>query len=175
MGAGAGRAFLAYAEEHEPRYAVAYRLALKFGMRRGEILALELTDIGYDIHVRRKAVAVGSQVIVGKPKSRAGDRTIPLDADPDMPAALRRHRKRQAADRLAAGSGWEDTGLLVASGRGGMVEPWRLTHGSRADRRGRGCRRSCCTRAGTRPTACGSRRVLTPARGRAGWATPRSR
>jgi integrase len=83
-----------------PGRAVAYRLALKFGMRRGEILALELADVGDDIHVRRNAVAVGSQVVVGKPKSRAGDRTIPLDADPDMPAALRRHRKRQAADRL---------------------------------------------------------------------------
>ncbi len=120
--------FPAYAEEHEPRYAVAYRLALKFGMRRGEILALELADVGEDIHVRRNAVAVGAQVVVGKPKSRAGDRTIPVDADPDMPAALRRHRKRQAADQLAAGSGWEDTGLLVTSERGGMVEPWRLTH-----------------------------------------------
>jgi integrase len=97
-------AFLAYAEEHEPRYAIAYRLALKFGMRRGEILALELADVGDDIRVRWNAVAIGAQVVVGKPKSRAGDRTIPVDADPDMSAALRRHRKRQAADRLAAGA-----------------------------------------------------------------------
>ncbi len=30
-------AFLAFAEKHKPRYAIADRLALKFGMRRGEI------------------------------------------------------------------------------------------------------------------------------------------
>ncbi len=96
-------------------------------MRRGEILALELGDVGGDIRVRRNAVAVGAQVVVGKPKSRAGERTIPLDADPDMPAALRRHRKRQAVDRLAAGPAWDETGLLVTGEHGAMIEPWRLT------------------------------------------------
>jgi integrase len=121
-------AFLAHAEAAEPRYAIAYRLALKFGMRRGEILALQLADVGDDIRVRWNAVAVGAQVIVGRPKSRAGDRTIPLDADPDMPAGLRRHRKRQAADRLAAGQEWEETGLLVTDEHGRRLAPWRLTH-----------------------------------------------
>ena len=120
-------AFLAFAEEHEPRMAIGYRLALRFGMRRGEILALQLADVGDDIRVRRNAVVVGSQVVVGKPKSRAGERTIPLDADPDMAAALRRHRKRQAADRLAAGPEWQETGLLVTDEHGRMPAPWRLT------------------------------------------------
>lgn len=121
------QAFLAYAEEHEPRMAIGFRLALRFGMRRGEILALQLADVGDDIRVRRNAVQVGAQV-VGRPKSRAGERTIPLDADPDMPAALRRHRKRQAADRLAVGADWEETGLLVTDEHGRMLAPWRLTH-----------------------------------------------
>ena len=35
-----------------------------------------------------------------------------------MPAALRRHRKRAAADRLAAGAEWEETGLLVTDEHG---------------------------------------------------------
>lgn len=97
-------------------------------MRRCEILALELADVGDDIHVCRNAVAVGLPGRRRQAQEPGGDRTIPVDADPDMPAALRRHRKRQAADQLAAGAGWEDTGLLVTSERGGMVEPWRLTH-----------------------------------------------
>jgi integrase len=120
-------AFLAYAEENEPRMAIGFRLALRFGMRRGEIIALRLADVGDSIEVRRNAVVVGAQVVVGKPKSRAGERTIPLDADPDMTAALRRHRKRQAADRLAAGAEWEETGLLVTDEHGRMLAPWRLT------------------------------------------------
>jgi integrase len=97
------QAFLAYAEEHEPRLAIAFRLALKFGLRRGEILALRLADVGDTIAVRRNAVAVGAEVIVGRPNSRAGERDIPVGADPDMETALRRHRKLQAADQLAAG------------------------------------------------------------------------
>jgi len=119
--------FLAYAEEHEPRYAIAYRLALRFGMRRGEILALPAAEVGEEIRVRRNAVAVGAKVITGKPKSKAGERDIPLAADPDMPAALRRHRRRQAADQLAAGQDWHDTGLLITDELGRMIEPWRLT------------------------------------------------
>ncbi len=99
-------AFLAFAEEHEPRMAIGFRLALKFGMRRGEIVALQLADVGAEIRVCRNAVSVGAQVVIGKPKSRAGERVIPIGADPDMPAALRRHRKRQAADRLAVGPDW---------------------------------------------------------------------
>lgn len=52
---------------------------------------------------RLPACAAGAEVVVGRPKSKAGEQVIPVDADPDMPSALRRHRKRQAADRLAAG------------------------------------------------------------------------
>jgi integrase len=51
--------FLAHAEEHEPRLAIAFRLALKFGLRRGEILALPWTEAGDDTHVRYSATQVG--------------------------------------------------------------------------------------------------------------------
>jgi integrase len=119
--------FLRFAEEREPRLAIGYRLALRFALRRGEILALPWAEIGDDIHVRHNAVAVGARVEVGTPKSAAGDRWIPLDADPGMAGALRRHRKRQLSDRLAAGENWEESGLLVADQHGRMVVPWRLT------------------------------------------------
>jgi integrase len=120
-------AFLAYAEQHEPRWAIGYRLALKFGMRRGEILAMPLAEVGADIRVRANAVQIGSEVVVGAPKSAAGTRSIPVDADPGMAEALRRHRKRQAADRLAAGPDWHESGLLVTDDHGRPAVPWRFT------------------------------------------------
>jgi integrase len=66
-------------------------------------------------------------VVTGRPKSAAGERFIPLAADPGMAAALKRHRKRQISDRLAAGEDWTETGLLVTDAHGRMVKPWRLT------------------------------------------------
>ncbi|HEY5989339.1 MAG TPA: tyrosine-type recombinase/integrase [Streptosporangiaceae bacterium] len=122
-------AFLAYVADAEPAWAaIAYRLALKFGLRRGEIAALRWMDLdGEALMVRRNAVAVGSEVIIGAPKSRKGERSIPLAADPGMAAALRAERKRQIQARLAAGPDWTETGLIVADEHGAMVPPWLLS------------------------------------------------
>jgi integrase len=124
-----GDAFLAYAETNGPPWApIAYRLALRFGLRRGELCALRWSDIDGDaLTVRRNAVAVGRDVVVGEPKTRKGSRSIPLAADPGAVAALRAVRKRQLAERLAAGPDWQDTGLVVADEHGDMVPPWLLS------------------------------------------------
>jgi integrase len=122
-------AFLAYTEEHGPAWAlIAYRLALRFGLRRGELCALRWSDIDGDhLTVRRNAVAVGTEVVVGEPKTAKGQRSIPLAADPGMSSALRSVRKRQLEDRLAAGEQWQETGLIVTDEHGAMVEPWLLS------------------------------------------------
>jgi integrase len=122
-------AFLRHAEAEGPAWApIAYRLALRFGLRRGEVCALRWSDIdGGTLTVRRNAVAVGREVHIGAPKSRKGERAIPLAADPGMAAALRAWRKAQAEARLAAGPGWQDTGLVVTDSQGAMVPPWLLS------------------------------------------------
>jgi integrase len=74
-----------------------------------------------------RAVYLGKRPAQQSLKSRAGDRTIPVDAGPGIAAALRRHRKRQAPERLAVGTEWKESGLLVTDERGRMIEPWRLT------------------------------------------------
>jgi integrase len=55
------------------------------------------------------------------PKTALSRRVVPVP----MPtlAALRAHRARQRADRLAAGSAWRDTGLVFTTHRGGPLEP----------------------------------------------------
>jgi integrase len=120
--------FLDYVEASGPAWAaIAYRLALRFGLRRGELCALRWSDLDEDagtLTVRRNAVAVGREVVIGEPKSRKGERTIPLAVDPGMTAALRAARKVQAKARLRAGPDWEDSGLIVTDERGAMVPPW---------------------------------------------------
>jgi hypothetical protein len=75
-----------------------------------------------------------------EPKSRAGRRTISLP--PQLVEALRAHRAAQAAERLRAGSEWQDDGLVFAQPNGRPTDPradyaaWKdLLAGARACRR----------------------------------------
>lgn len=85
------------------------------GMRRGEVLALRWSDLQLPsagqgrVTVERAAVAAGYRVVTSSPKTAASVRSIDLDAA--TTAALRRHRARQAEERLAALGAW--TGDLV--------------------------------------------------------------
>jgi integrase len=55
------------------------------------------------------------------PKTPGSRRTITL---PEVATkALRKHRARQLEERLAAGSGWIDTGLVFATKKGTPLEP----------------------------------------------------
>lgn len=120
--------FLAYAEEQEADLAIGYRLALTWGLRRGEIAALRWANVDLDharLTVAENAVEVGGEVHIGAPKTAAGERMVPLDTE--TVAALRAHRKRQNERRMFLGEGWEDHDLVVADWNGAPVKPHRLT------------------------------------------------
>jgi integrase len=59
-----------------------------------------------------------------QPKTRHSRRTIPLPAL--AVDALREHRARQAAERLAAGPAWQDSGLVFTTAHGTPIEPRNL-------------------------------------------------
>ena len=59
------------------------------------------------------------------PKTDDSQRTVALDAG--TVAALKAHRQRQAADRLAAGPGWTDTGLVFTREDGTALHPAAVT------------------------------------------------
>lgn len=66
------------------------------------------------------------------PKTRRSERTIPL---PDVVVtALREHRARQAAERLALGPDWTDSGLVFTSRLGTPLEPDNLHRSPYQDR-----------------------------------------
>ncbi len=107
--------------------AVGWRLSL-CGLRRSEVLglqwgAVELTS--GDITVKAARVAlVGQRVATDDPKSAASWRSVPTESmHPGTVALLRTLKARQAADRLAAGPAWENSGYVVVNALGQPVRP----------------------------------------------------
>ncbi|MFI7700677.1 tyrosine-type recombinase/integrase [Nonomuraea sp. NPDC049480] len=119
-------AFLAQATGH--RLFVLYRLIALRGLRRGEAVGLRWKDIDLDagtVGVHWQITQLGWETIQGKPKTEASDRTIALDAD--TVTALRAHRKTQAAERLAAGEIWVDSGFVFTDEIGQPLHPQQVS------------------------------------------------
>jgi integrase len=120
------RAFLAVVES-DRLYAL-WLLAASTGMRRGEVLGLQWPDVDLArarVAVRRSLVTVGHQVVVSEPKTAKGRRSVALD--PATVAALKAWRKRQAAERLAWGPAWTDSGLVFTREDGRPLHPREVT------------------------------------------------
>lgn len=97
------------------RYYVVFLIAVTTGMRPGEYLALRWKDIDFDtgtVSVQRALVTRGNSVRFQSRKTARSKRTVKLP--PTALAALRTHRKEQAAQRLAAGPSHEDQDLVFA-------------------------------------------------------------
>lgn len=66
----------------------------------------------------------GQRAVLDEPKSEQRRRTIPVEViHPGTVALLRSLRARQAADRLAAGQAYQDSGLVVVDALGVPVRP----------------------------------------------------
>ena len=108
-------------------------LALATGLRRGELLALEWSDIDLDrgvLRVERSVEETKAGLRVKPPKTKRGRRNIGLPAD--TVAMLREHRKAQMELRLALGQGGQPV-LVFSTIEGGHLKPngisrsWRQT------------------------------------------------
>jgi integrase len=106
------------------RFEVLFVLALKTGMRRGELLALRWEDVDLDkgvLQVRGTLRRTREGLRIGTPKTAAARRKVVLS--PSSVAALGRHRARQQQERQAAGDLWQDFGLVFPNTLGRPMEP----------------------------------------------------
>jgi integrase len=116
-------------EDVEQPWRAFFLLILYTGMRRGEALGLQWPDLDLERGVaavaRTRTATHRGEVVEGPPKTKAGERLVPLPA----PAveALRAWRREQVAERLAAGAAWAG-GEWVFATRGGPVHPNTPTH-----------------------------------------------
>jgi integrase len=114
-----------------------YALAVYTGMRRGELLALRWSDVSLGepgtesgvVRVRRTLSRTedGNSVALGDKTKKSG-RTIRLT--PGAQDALKRHRTRQAEERLKTGSAYQDRALVFATRVGTPINPSNLRNRS---------------------------------------------
>jgi integrase len=107
------------------RNAARWSVALALGLRQGEALGLTWDAVDLDAGTLTVRQALqrqpGKGLVLVQPKSRAGRRTVALPGP--LRDALRAHRAAQAAERIAAGSVWEDNNLVFCQENGRPLEP----------------------------------------------------
>jgi integrase len=111
------------------RLEVLLRVLVRCGLRRGECLGLQWSDI--NLAARTLTVERAIQRIKGQPlaagptKTEESRRVIPMPDD--VAQALESHRVAQAKLRLQTGAAWHDQGLVFPNTIGRPFEP-RLIH-----------------------------------------------
>lgn len=118
------RKVLAFLHDRDDQHVAIAEVAIRLGLRQGELLALRWSDLDLELgtlHVagtmkRRK----GGGWYVEEPKTRAGDRVVPLTDH--LIAQLKAHKRRQAELRLRAGESWQDLGFVFTSSVGTPME-----------------------------------------------------
>ncbi|MFT4010887.1 MAG: site-specific integrase [Nocardioidaceae bacterium] len=116
------------------RYALLFEFLVCTALRRGEALALRWLDVNMtaqpkerprvpaeSARIKGTLARVDGKLVVGPPKTESSVRTIPLS--PDALDVLRRLRARQAADKLALGSKWVDSGFVFTTEFGEPCDP----------------------------------------------------
>lgn len=96
------------------RFEVGYHLAVRLGLREGEILGLRWQDIdweGQQLHVRVQLERAGPPPVWAEPKTKHSRRTLHLPAT--VVRLLRAHQQRQFLERNAMVPGrWQEYGLV---------------------------------------------------------------
>jgi len=108
-------------------------LALFTGMRRGEIIGLNWSDIDSDaltIAIKRTAKETTlkrsdgtskTELVLNPPKTSHSKRKIPIEKE--VMLALKRQQNRQRKQKLKAGSAWQDTDAVFSSEFGTRMYP----------------------------------------------------
>jgi integrase len=114
----------------DDRLIALWHLIATTGMRRGEALGLQWEDVDLDagrLSIKRTLIQIanyskdGTDWSLGAPKTNSGFRLVELD--PRTVAALRAHRARQSAERLALGSDYLTNDFVFTRQDGRPLHP----------------------------------------------------
>ncbi|MEE1767535.1 tyrosine-type recombinase/integrase [Streptomyces sp. JV185] len=106
-----------------------YELALRTGLRKGELLGLRWEDLDLTTgtaSIRRSLQRTRTGGLTHLPtKTRASERRIALPTE--CLHSLKEHKERQDTEREIAGSDWRDNGLVFTTPTGRPLDPANLT------------------------------------------------
>ncbi|MEU8523773.1 tyrosine-type recombinase/integrase [Streptomyces sp. NPDC048577] len=106
-----------------------YELALRTGLRKGELLGLHWEDLDLSTgtaSIRRSLQRTRTGGLTHLPtKTRASERRIALPTE--CLHSLKEHKERQDRERETAGSTWQDSVLVFTTPTGGPLDPANLT------------------------------------------------
>jgi integrase len=108
------------------RLELLYHLAIRLGIRKGELLGLRRSDVNFDmrtIKIAQQVTNVGSKTIVTTPKTARSKRTLPIPDD--LIPSLRQHLDRLVIE-AAHNHDWQEHGLLFPSENGTPIQPRNL-------------------------------------------------
>ena len=109
------------------RWSAIWMLLVTTGLRPGEALGLKWSDLeGNRLRIQRTLVRLkrGKGWHLGEPKTPKSRRSVTL---PETALReLRRHRARQAEERLQVGSGYDDNGFVFAASNGSPLDQRNL-------------------------------------------------
>ncbi|MFD9486685.1 tyrosine-type recombinase/integrase [Streptomyces sp. NPDC059991] len=121
------RIFLSAAQGH--RLQALFELALRTGLRKGELLGLRWEDLDLDagtVSIRRTLQRTRTGGLTTLPtKTLSSERRIALPT-PCL-RSLRAHRDQQAQEREKAGGSWKESGQVFTRPDGHPIEPATLT------------------------------------------------
>jgi integrase len=122
-----------------------YELALRTGLRKGELLGLHWEDLDLSTgtaSIRRSLQRTRTGGLTHLPtKTRASERRIALPTE--CLHSLKEHKERQDRERETAGSTWQDSVLVFTTPTGGPLDPANLTRRFRSFLNRAGLRRIC--------------------------------
>jgi integrase len=133
---------------------LAIRLALTFGLRRGEVAGIHWDDVNFTAGTLTINGSLGSimgqGLVYGPPKTDSGRRTFKLTAD--LIAAFRWRKTHLEAQREAMGDKWKDSPyVFVSTKTGGPINPPGFTTASSAPPRRSALMPACTTYATPAP------------------------
>ncbi|MFK4148938.1 tyrosine-type recombinase/integrase [Streptomyces sp. NPDC004065] len=106
-----------------------YALALRTGLRKGELLGLHWEDLDLSngtASIRRSLQRTRTGGLTHLPtKTLASERRIALPTE--CIRSLKEHRQQQIREREIAGSAWRDSGLVFTTPTGRPLDPANLT------------------------------------------------
>ena len=120
---------LAVAEPGTTLYSIIF-MALRTGMRRGEIAGLQWDCIDFTagtITIKQQAKYDGTlkNVVLGKTKTETSNRVIPLEKT--LAEVLKSHKAKQAQEKLLAGEAYQNNKMVFAEPDGSIIVPTNIS------------------------------------------------